>query len=65
MAKCSEILRLLMNNKNQWYIERKGKGSHLILKHPTIKKTIVFPNHGSAEMAKGTLDRILKDAGLK
>ena len=63
MAKCGEILRLL--KRNGWYVERQGKGSHVILKHPTNKNSISFPNHGSSEMATGTLNQILKIAGLK
>ncbi len=61
MAKCSEILRLLM--KNGWSIERQ-KGSHIILVHTTRTNKIVFPNHGSAEIKTGTLQHILKAAGL-
>ena len=63
MAKCSEILRLLKNDG--WYIERHGKGSHVVLKHPTKSGAIIFPNHGSSEMASGTMKSILKKAGLK
>ncbi|MDN4164273.1 type II toxin-antitoxin system HicA family toxin [Cytophagales bacterium LB-30] len=62
MAKCSEILRML--KRDGWYIERQGKGSHLVLKHPIKHGVIIFPNHGSAEMAKGTEKSILKAAGL-
>jgi predicted RNA binding protein YcfA (HicA-like mRNA interferase family) len=62
MAKCSEILRLLL--QNGWLIERQ-KGSHVILSHPEKVKKISFPNHGSTEMKKGIMIRILKDAGLR
>lgn len=63
MAKCSEVLRLL--RQDGWYIERQGKGGHVILKHPTKQGWISFPNHGSKELASGTLGKILKQAGLK
>jgi predicted RNA binding protein YcfA (HicA-like mRNA interferase family) len=63
MAKCSEVFRLL--RKDGWYIERQTKSSHVILKHPTKPGSISFPNHGSAEMKTGTLNAILKAAGLK
>ena len=63
MAKCNEVLRLL--KRNGWYIHRQGKGSHVILRHHAIKKSISFPNHGSAEIASGTLRKIMEIAGLK
>lgn len=36
-----------------------------ILKHPEKKDFISFPNHGTAEMGKGLMKKILKQAGLK
>jgi predicted RNA binding protein YcfA (HicA-like mRNA interferase family) len=63
MAKCSQVLKQL--KRDGWFVERQGKGSHVILKHSTKKNTISFPNHGSQEMAPGTLNAILKAAGLK
>ncbi|HEY9008595.1 type II toxin-antitoxin system HicA family toxin [Ohtaekwangia sp.] len=63
MPKCSEILKLL--RRDGWFVERLGKGSHIILKHPTKKGLISFPNHGSAELKTGTLLAILKAAGIK
>ena len=62
MAKCSEVLRLLL--RHGWYVERQS-GSHVILKHPEKTNFISFPNHGSAEIAKGTMNKILKQAGIK
>lgn len=61
--KCSKLLREL--KKAGWYIERRGKGSHLILVHRTMKGKIVFPNHGSKEMPKGTEKAIKRKGGLK
>ncbi len=60
--KCSELLREL--RKAKWYIERRGKGSHLILAHKTEKGKIVFPNHRSKEMPKGTEKAIKRKAGI-
>ena len=37
------------------------KGSHVHLKHPT-RKPLTVPNH--KEVARGTLKRIINDAGL-
>lgn len=49
-----------------WQILRSGKGSHLIMIHPSKPGIeIVFPDHGSAEMGRGLEIRILKQAGLK
>ncbi|MCH8233949.1 MAG: type II toxin-antitoxin system HicA family toxin [Bacteroidetes bacterium] len=61
--KCSELLREL--RKAGWFIERQGKGSHLILAHKTKEGKIVFPNHGSKEMPKGTEKVIKRMAGIK
>lgn len=63
MAKCNEILRLLKDDG--WYTQRRGKGSHIILNHPTKKGVIVFPDHGSQELGKGLEQKILKRAGIK
>ncbi len=62
MAKCSEVLRALL--RYGWCVERQ-RGSHVILKHPDRKDFISFPNHGSDEMGKGLMKKILKEAGLK
>ena len=62
MAKCSEVLRVLL--RHGWYAERQN-GSHVILKHPDRKEFISFPNHGTAELGKGLMKKILKKAGLR
>ncbi len=63
MAKSSEVWRIL--RQDGWYIKRHGKRSHVTLAHPTKKGIISFPYHGSQEIASGTLNKILKAAGLK
>lgn len=40
------------------------KGSHVKLKGPNGKTTIV-PSHGNKDLPKGTLNSILKQAGIK
>jgi len=60
--KCSELYRLL--SKNGWYPVSQ-KGSHIKLKHDEIRRTIIFPNHGSQEVGKGMERKILKMAGIK
>jgi predicted RNA binding protein YcfA (HicA-like mRNA interferase family) len=62
--KSSELFRIL--KREGWIIYRTGKGSHKILIHPSRPGVeIVFPDHGSNEIAKGLAIRILKQAGLK
>jgi predicted RNA binding protein YcfA (HicA-like mRNA interferase family) len=61
--KCSELLRIL--KREGWIVYRTGKGSHKILIHPDKAGIeIVFPDHGSDEIAKGLALRILKQAAL-
>ena len=60
--KSSDLLRLLL--KTGWYLVRQS-GSHLILKHPLLTGTIVFPSHGSKEVGKGLEVKIKKIAGIK
>jgi len=60
--KCSELLRILL--KDGWVVVS-SKGSHLKMKHSRKQGIIIFPDHGSREMAKGMEKKIRKDAGLK
>jgi len=60
--KSNEVLRLL--KRHGWYVERQS-GSHVILKHPENEGFISFPNHGSAELGKGLMKKILKQAKIK
>jgi len=55
-----EIVKLLI--KNGWEIDR-VKGSHHIMKKKD--KTITVPVHGKKDIPIGTLNDILKEAGLK
>jgi predicted RNA binding protein YcfA (HicA-like mRNA interferase family) len=59
--KCSELYRILI--KNGWYPVSQ-KGSHIKLRHSDKPETIIFPNHGSKEVKRGFLNRIMKDAGI-
>jgi predicted RNA binding protein YcfA (HicA-like mRNA interferase family) len=48
-----------------WYFKRQ-KGSHKVFNHPTKKGIVVVPDHGSnQDLAPGTENSILKQAGLK
>jgi mRNA interferase HicA len=48
-----------------WKFEREGKGSHRIYKHESYDYPISIPYHGSKEIAKGLLEKLKKQAGLK
>lgn len=56
-----EILKEL--HKDGW-IEINQRGSHLNLEHPTKPGKVTVPIH-SGDLPKGTLNSILKQAGLK
>ena len=60
--KSSQLVRILISHG--WYVQRQS-GSHLIMKHPVKKGKLVLPFHGSMEVAKGLVKKILKDAGIK
>jgi len=58
-----EIIRLL--RKNGWSkIDLRTKGSHIQFKHQQKSGKVTVPNH-SGDIAIGTLNSILKQAGLK
>lgn len=46
-----------------WYLEG-TRGSHFKYKHPSKKGSVTVPNH-KGDIPKGTLNSILKQAGLK
>lgn len=57
-----DLIKLLL--ANNWKVVRIN-GSHHMLEHPEKDDTVVVPVHGSKDLKKGTLNRILKDTGLK
>lgn len=57
--------QLVKRLETEGWRETRVRGSHRIFKHPEKTQTIVVPDHGSKDIATGTLNRILKDAGLK
>jgi predicted RNA binding protein YcfA (HicA-like mRNA interferase family) len=59
--KVRELLKVL--SKDGWR-EKDQKGSHLQLEHPVKKGKVTVPVHGG-DIPKGTLNAILKQAGLK
>ena len=44
--------------------ERHGRGSHEIWVNPASRSVALIPNHGSRELATGTVRSILKQLGL-
>ena len=56
-----ELLKTL--RKDGW-IEVGQRGSHLSLKHPVKQGKVTLPMH-SGDLPPGTLNNILKQAGLK
>lgn len=59
--KCSELLRIL---RREGWLESSQRGSHVKLKHPHKSTILIVPNHGSNEIATGTLHRIVRDSGI-
>jgi predicted RNA binding protein YcfA (HicA-like mRNA interferase family) len=55
-----ELIKLL--KKHGWQLDRIS-GSHHIMKKKD--KTLTVPVHGNSDIPKGTLNSILKEAGLK
>lgn len=56
-----DLLKVL--RKDGW-LEVGQRGSHLSLKHPTKPGKVTLPMH-SGDLPPGTLNSILKQAGLK
>ena len=53
-----------MLHNDGWYMDR-HKGSHRQLKHPTKAGRVTVAGKPSNDVAAGTLNSILKQAGLK
>jgi len=60
--KVREIVQLLQ--RHGWK-EMRSKGSHRHFKHPSRPFVITVPGNDGKELAPGTLNAILKKAGLK
>lgn len=60
--KVREVLRLL--EKNGWFLSR-TKGSHRQFKHEVKPGTVTVSGKESLDIPPGTLNSILKQAGLK
>jgi predicted RNA binding protein YcfA (HicA-like mRNA interferase family) len=60
--KVREVVKILLK---QGWIEMRSKGSHRHFKHPERPFVITVPGNDGRELAPGTLNDILKKAGLK
>jgi predicted RNA binding protein YcfA (HicA-like mRNA interferase family) len=60
--KVSEVLRLLQDDG--WFLAA-ARGSHRQYKHPSKAGRVTIPGKPSDDLAPGTLNSILKQAGLK
>jgi predicted RNA binding protein YcfA (HicA-like mRNA interferase family) len=60
--KVREVIRLL---EQHGWVEMRSKGSHRHFKHPNQASVITVPGSDGKELAPGTLNVILKKAGLK
>lgn len=61
-VKVRDLLRLL--EADGWYLDR-TRGSHHQYKHPSKPGVVTVPGNGGDDLAPGTLNSILKQAGLK
>jgi len=59
-----KLKNLLKELEKDGWVEKEQKGSHLPLIHPLKKGKVTLPIH-SGDIPKGTLNAILKQAGLK
>ena len=60
--KIREVIKLIEND--EWYLAR-TKGDHRQYKHPVKKGLVTISGKLSDDVSKGTLNSILKQAGLK
>jgi predicted RNA binding protein YcfA (HicA-like mRNA interferase family) len=60
--KVREVVRML--EKAGWR-ELRSKGSHRHFRHPDRPLIVTVPGNDSKELAPGTLNAILKKAGIK
>lgn len=60
--KVREVVKLL--EADGWYLAR-TRGSHRQYKHPTKSGTVTVSGKASIDVPPGTLNSILKQAGLK
>jgi predicted RNA binding protein YcfA (HicA-like mRNA interferase family) len=62
IMKVRDIIKLI--DQDGWYLAR-TRGSHRQYKHPNKLGLVTVPGKPGDDLASGTLDSILKQAGLK
>lgn len=62
MVKVREIIKLIEDDG--WYLAR-TRGSHRQYKHPVKSGLVTIAGNSNDDLAPGTLNSILKQAGLK
>jgi predicted RNA binding protein YcfA (HicA-like mRNA interferase family) len=60
--KVRDLIRLLI--ADGWYLAR-TRGSHHQYRHPTKRGLVTVPGSGNDDLAPGTVNSILKQAGLR
>jgi predicted RNA binding protein YcfA (HicA-like mRNA interferase family) len=58
----AEVIRKL--RKSGFIFDRQAKGSHEIWYNPRTRRRTTIPNHPGKDIARGTLQAIVKQAGL-
>ena len=60
--KVCDVIKLL--EQDGWKLDR-TKGSHRQYRHPAKPGTVTVAGHPADELARGTLNSVFKQAGLK
>jgi predicted RNA binding protein YcfA (HicA-like mRNA interferase family) len=60
--KIKEVIKII--EQDGWFMIR-SKGSHRQFKHRNKKGIVTIAGHSNDDLAKGTLNSILRQAGLK
>ncbi|MFN8526167.1 MAG: type II toxin-antitoxin system HicA family toxin [Chloroflexota bacterium] len=60
--KVRDVIRLL--SRDGWYLDRM-RGSHRQYLHPTKRGVVTVPGKPGDDLASGTLQSILRQAGLR
>jgi predicted RNA binding protein YcfA (HicA-like mRNA interferase family) len=60
--KVRDAIKLI--ERDGWYLAR-TRGSHRHFKHPKKSGIVTIAGHPSVDMPRGTLNSVLKQAGLK
>jgi predicted RNA binding protein YcfA (HicA-like mRNA interferase family) len=61
-VKVREVIRLI--EQDGWYVVRQ-RGSHRQFKHHQKRGVVTIAGHPGVDMPRGTLNSVLKQAGLK